>query len=306
MTWVKQGRIFHLDDAPNRSCHAQVPSPYVMPDRNIRVYYSCRNNGKSFIAYFDLAKDLKTILKVHEHPIMEIGKPGCFDSDGTMPSCVVEKHDCLWMYYLGWNARANGARYQNEIGLAVSVDGGDTFKRLFPGPIMGRSPTEPGVAVMPFVMQKNWFRMWYQSGVSWEMIDGQYEPIYVIKYAESLNGIEWKRNPEQCVKSKFPLEAFSRPAVVFKDDKYLMWFCFRGSKDYRGGDGSYRIGYAESDDGINFDRMDDKSGIELGDKGEWDSEMLCYPAIVEVDCRMVLFYNGNNFGQSGIGVAVWS
>lgn len=305
MTWIKQGRIFHLEPAPNRSTHCQVPTPYVMEDK-IRVYYSCRNNGKSFIAYFDLAKDLKTILKVHEQPIMSHGKPGMFDADGVMPSCVIENKGELWLYYIGWNELKNTARYQNEIGLAVSKDGGDTFESMFEGPIMGRTKDEPGLAVMPFVFEDDGiFKMYYQSGTGWHLIDGQHEPTYVIKYSQSKNGIKWKRSLEECIPSLFPLQAISRPAVVSNGGDIDMLFCSRGSKSYRGGAGSYRIFSAHSNDGINFERKNEPS-LEFGCDGEFDSEMQAYPSVVKVDGKHVMFYNGNGFGQTGIGVAVWS
>ena len=32
--------------------------------------------------------------------------------------------------------------------------------------------------------------------------------------------------------------------------------------------------------------------------------MTCYPSVVRVGTRAYLFYNGNGFGQSGIGVAI--
>lgn len=299
--WIKQGRIFNLELAPNRSTHAQVPTPYVADDK-IRVFYSCRNNGKSFVTYFDLAKDLKTILYSHEKPVFEHGEPGMFDADGVMPSCVIENNGELWMYYIGWNSRSKGARYQNEIGIAVSKDG-EKFERMFKGPIVGRSPTEPGLAVMPFVMHNNWYRMWYQSLTEWIEINGQYEPVYVIKYAESMGGIEWHRHSYICIDQDHPLEAFSRPAVLFENDKYKMWYCYRDSENYRGGDGSYRIGYAQSDDGIKF--AIHPSEIDVGERGEWDSEMICYPYVINIDGKRVMFYNGNGFGQTGIGVAVW-
>lgn len=307
MTWIKQGRIFWLDDSPNRSNHAQVPTPFVMEDR-VRVYYSCRNNGKSFIAYFDLAKDLKTILKVHEQPIMSHGNPGFFDADGVMPSCVIENKGELWMYYIGWNELKNTARYQNEIGLAISKDGGITFHRKFLGPIIGRCTVDTGLVVMPWVMKDgNKFRCWYQSGTGWELINGQYEPTYLIKYAESEDGIIWDKSETDCLTCKYPLEALSRPTVIMKDRQWNMWYCRRDSADYRGGKGSYRIGYAEAHplDHDIFTRQDDAAGISLGAEGEFDSEMMCYPAICEVDGKHVMFYNGNGFGQSGIGVAVW-
>lgn len=302
---LKHGRIFHLTLAPNRSTHCQVPTPYVF-NNFIRIYYSCRNNGKAFIAYFDLAKDLRTILKVHEQPILEKGKPGMFDADGVMPSCVIENSGELWMYYIGWNELKNTARYQNEIGLAISKDGGDTFQRAYEGPIMGRSRTQPGLAVMPFILKddRDYF-MYYQSGTGWHNINGKYEPTYVIKHAVSCDGVYWIRNPHPCIPNAPPLEAFSRPAVIKDGDVYKMYYCCRGGKDYRGGQGSYRIGYADSEDGVSFTRKDHDAGLELGAPGEWDSEMQCYPYVFSVDGKLVMLYNGDGFGQTGIGLAKW-
>jgi hypothetical protein len=233
-----------------------------------------------------------------------------FDSDGVMPSTVVENEGELWMYYIGWNELKNTARYHNEIGIAVSIDGGETFHRKFEGPIMGRSKEEPGLAVMPFVYKGNFwsYRMWYQSLVSWELINGKYEPVYVIKFADSIkesyreDGVNWDRDPRVCLKPENNLEAFSRPTLIFKDNTYHMWVCVRDSVDYRGGKGSYRIHKAESTWGIEFDRRG--IDLELGSEEEFDSNMQCYPYVLEVDGKLVMLYNGNDFGQTGIGVAI--
>lgn len=303
MVWTNARLIFRLEPHGCRSTHSQVPTPWVMPDGNIRVYYACRDtHNQSYPAYFDLSKDLETVLKVHETSIMERGKHGMFDSDGIMPSCVIQRGEELWLYFIGWNARAKGARYQNEIGIAVSRDGGETFERMFDGPIVGRSPTEPGLAVMPFVMKDDaTWRMWYQSGTSWELIHNQYEPVYVIKHAASLDGIRWERNSEVCIEPSYPLEAFSRPCVIKRDGIYKAWYCYRDSREYRGGDGSYKIGYAESDDGILFKRLPDQSIP----REDWNSKMLCYPYVFEFNGKLLMLYNGNLFGQTGIGLCEW-
>lgn len=280
----------------------QVPTPYVMKD-SIRLYYAGRSNGKSFPAYMDIDRKTFKPIKVHEEPIMKLGKPGMFDADGIMPSCVIERGDELWLYYIGWNELKNTARYQNEIGIAVSKDGGETFERMFDGPIMGRSLTEPGLAVMPFVMYKNFYRMWYQSGAGWNLVDGKYEPTYVIKYAESTDGIKWERRSIQCVESNNDMEAFSRPSVILTGNTWHIWYCYRDSHDYRDGVGAYRIGYGQSGDSDTFRRCDSLIGIELGVNGEWDAKQLCYPYVLQLDGRLLMFYNGNGFGQTGIGVA---
>lgn len=301
--WNKQGILFKLEPCAGRSTHTQVPTPYVMNDR-IRIFYSCRNKGKSFIAYFDASRDLEAILHIHEKPIVELGKPGMFDADGMMPSCVVPMGEELLMYYIGWNALAGDARYQNEIGILVSRDDGDTWERKFQGPVMGRSPTEPGLAVMPFVLHHGVYRMWYQSLTKWVKVGDQFEPVYVVKYAESIHGIKWERYPQQCIVPTHPHEAFSRPSVILQDGVYRMWMCVRDSRDYRGGKGSYKIEYAASDDAVSFHRFAGED-LYLGNAGEFDSDMQCYPAVFEIDGRMVMLYNGNGFGQSGIGYATW-
>lgn len=305
-SWKKHGLIFKLEDGPNRSNHTQVPTPYVFDDF-IRLYYAGRKDGKSFPAYVDIDRKSFAVIKVNEEPIMKLGKPGMFDADGIMPSCVIENDDELWLYYIGWSELKNTARYQNEIGLAISEDGGETFERMFEGPIIGRSPNEPGLAVMPFVRQESSgsFSMWYQSGTGWHSVGDKYEPTYVIKYASSYDGIRWDRNPDQCIESQFLLQAFSRPCIAKIDGFDSMWYCARGSGDYRGGDGSYRIECAEALDKINFMRSVDMPKLFIGTDGEFDSHMQCYPYVIEIDGRILMFYNGNDFGQSGIGLAVW-
>lgn len=301
--WKKHGLIHNLQESLVRSNHMQVPTPLVFPNF-IRMYYAGRKDGKSFPAYVDIDRKTFSVIKVNEEPIMSLGNPGEFDSDGIMPGTVIKHKDELWMYYTGWNARAEGARYQNEIGIAVSADGGNTFTKKFPGPIIGRSSTEPGLAVTPFVMKHgDILKMWYISGVGWNLIDGKYEPVYVIKYAESADGIKWERFPLQCIESRHDMEAFSHPSVILAGNTWHIWYCYRDSHDYRDGTGAYRIGYGQSGDGITFKRYDSLAGIETGVNGGWDAKQLCYPHVLQLDSRLIMFYNGNSFGQTGIGWA---
>jgi sucrose-6-phosphate hydrolase SacC (GH32 family) len=318
MKWVKRGFIHSLPDSLTRTNHMQVPT-VILREHSIRIYYAGRKNGMAYPAYIDIGRksflhDKIHIEKHHESTVMEIGNPGMFDSDGIMPSCIVENNGELWMYYIGWNEKTKTARYHNAIGLAVSTDGGETFKRKFQGPIIDRTKDEPGLAVMPYVMFKNWWRMWYQSGTSWRLVGDKYEPVYVIKYADSTDGINWSRREETCVPIGSLSEAFSRPSVFFQNNSYHMYYCYRDSVDYRGGKGSYRMGYAVSGDGRSFKRKDEDSGFEntplvarkkYEASTDWDNEMQAYPYITTIDGRQIMFYNGNGFGQSGIGYCVW-
>jgi hypothetical protein len=74
-----------------------------------------------------------------------------------------------------------------------------------------------------------------------------------------------------------------------------MWYSYRGE--------SYRTGYAESQDGINWQRKDEEAGIDVSPSG-WDSEMIAYAHVFNHRGKRYMLYNGNGYGKTGIGLAV--
>jgi hypothetical protein len=303
--WNKIGAIFK--DATK----TQTPIPFkVNPNDTIfRIYYSYRNdNNKSEIKFFEIdIESPKNTLSKSKAPILSPGKPGAFDEAGAMPSCIMRSPSNpkeIWMYYTGWSQRLD-VPYHNSIGLAISRDGGTTFKRAFYGPIISSSITDPYFVGTPnILLDNNLFKCWYYSSTGWERHNKRMEPRYHIKYAESYDGIAWNKQNNICIDYKSENEGgICSPSVVLLNKVYRMWFCYRNKFDYKDNtDNSYKIGYAESYDGLNWKRLDDKSGINLSEEG-WDSQMLCYPSVTFFDEKLYMFYNGNNFGESGIGVA---
>jgi hypothetical protein len=121
--------------------------------------------------------------------------------------------------------------------------------------------------------------------------------------ATSLDGLQWTRHDKDIIESRLDGdEAQASPDVFFRDGKYRMFFCYRHATDYRGKERGYRIGYAESDDAFNWRRDDAKAGIDVSESG-WDSEMVSYPHVFELDGRLRMFYLGNQVGKSGFGLA---
>jgi hypothetical protein len=305
MPWIRKGQIFDPHEHKGwAGTHAQVPTALLYPDR-VRIFYADRDDtGKSFITYLDVdRRNLSNVLYYHKTAILPFGAPGTFDDDGLMPSFALRQDRRIYLYYSGWN-RGQTVPYRNSVGIAVSEDDGASFRRLYEGPVLDRTPQEPYIAVTPSILKEgSLWRMWYISGVRWVDIEGRYEPVYVIKYATSHDGIAWHRPNHQCIVQSHELEAFSHPSVIKKGDRYLMWYCFRHSRDYRDGAGSYRIGHAESYDGLEWERTDKVDGLDVSPNG-WDSTMTCYPFVVTVDGQIVMFYNGNGFGQTGFGYAI--
>lgn len=306
MAWEKRGFIYKPSgEAEWMKSHAQVPTALLLEDR-IRIYITVRPEQQlSLITFIDVdIKDPTKILYVHKEPLLELGKPGTFDEFGTMCSMVMHVEDEVWLYYNGWQRGAT-VPYINAVGLAISKDGGKTFKRAFDGPVLTVTPNEPYSAMSPSIIrQGDTWHMWHGSGTGWVEVEGKYEPLYCIYYSHSQDGINWQRPNICCIPPLHAEEANSRPSVVYENGIYHMWFSYRDSRNFRLGDGSYRIGYASSQDGINWQRDDSKAGIKKSTEG-WDSVMATYPNILTTPHGRYMFYNGNGFGESGFGYAVW-
>lgn len=284
--------------------HAQVPTPLV-GEGFIRVYFSSRPERQlSLTTFVDLdAGNPNKILRVNPTPILEPGKPGTFDEHGIMPSCAVRDGNVIFMYYSGWS-RAISVPYTNSTGLAVSEDGGKTFKKVSEGPILSKSLHDPYSATSPVVLRdRDIWHMWYCSGTGWLKIGEKYEHTYDIKYARSSDGIAWSPLGKAVITQRAEDEAITRPFVVKRADGYHMWFCYRGSHSFRDGEDAYRIGYAYSEDLQHWQRADDKAGINPSDTG-WDSKMVAYPSVVALNNCLLMFYNGNDFGSDGFGYAI--
>lgn len=283
--------------------HAQVPTPLV-GDGFIRVYFSSRPKPDvSLTTFVDLeARDPRKILRVNQTPILELGKPGTFDEHGVMPSSAVNVDNKIFLYYSGWS-RGASVPYTNSTGLAISSDGGETFRKVSAGPILSKGFHNPYSATSPCVLKEdNAWHMWYCSGTGWLQIGEKYEHTYDIKYARSNDGITWTPQAEPVISQQTEFEALTRPFVIKSSDGYHMWFCYRGSHDFRDGEDAYQIGYAYSDDLRHWQRDDDRAGLGPSEAG-WDSKMIAYPAVITLDKRTLMFYNGNGFGYEGFGLA---
>ncbi|EIU7613854.1 hypothetical protein L3I75_002117 [Vibrio vulnificus] len=314
MPWIKKGLIYcpngELDFSQS---HAQVPVvDYLEQENRFRVYFSTRDGeSRSLPSYIEVNADNPSeILKISDRPILELGKLGTFDDCGVMPSWIVNRDNEKYMYYIGWNVR-NTISYHNSVGLAKSYDGGVTFTKLSDGPLWDRNYIEPHYSGTSCVLidDDGIWKNWYLSCTEWKVIDGKSEPRYHIKYAESMDGINWTRNGEVAIDYIDDEEAGIVKASVIKEkDVYRMWFSYRNFSNYRTDrNNSYRIGYAESNDGKSWQRFNCEEspfGLDVSESG-WDSQMVEYPHVVKHKGKLLMFYNGNGFGASGFGYAVY-
>lgn len=296
MKWKKLGLIYGPQNFKGGGySHAANPFPVYLGNDLYRIYFNRRDKcNRSSITYLDYNIIENKIIRVAEKNILEPGEPGLFDDSGCSLGCILKMPDnSQYMYYLGWNLGVT-VPWMNYIGLAICKQN-ETFMKYSPLPILERNPIDYMSCSYPYVLKDNdKYRMWYGSNVKWGR--NKTDMNHVIKYAESEDGIRWKRNGLVCIVGKDETEyAFSKPTVMKEDGIYKMWYSFRGK--------AYRIGYAESTDGLSWSRMDSDVGIDVSLNG-WDSEMLDYPVVFRHNDNVYMLYCGNGYGQTGFGLAV--
>jgi predicted GH43/DUF377 family glycosyl hydrolase len=307
----KCGHIYMPDGAKDwMRTHAQVPRPFEMKDR-IRIYFTTRGEPDfdgmfvSKIAFIDVEKNNpQNIINISSKPILDVGEIGKFDQFGVMPGNVIKIDGKYIMYYTGWQRDPNFP-YITLIGRAESYDLKKLdFNRSSVKPILGTTSAEPFLCNGPYVVtNNNLIYIFYASALSWIEFKGKKESHYIIMNAKSEdNGITWIRNAVGCIPTLIEQECQNSPTIIKIGNKFHMWFCFRHATDFRNPERGYKLGYACSEDLINWHR-DDSNAFLHGTQEKWDKEMQCYPGVIEVNGRYLLFYCGNNFGGIGFGFA---
>lgn len=300
MHWLKQGLIFVPDGSANwAKDSALTPTPILLNEDTIRVYAGFRDErGVSRIGYVDLdSRNPANIKYVSKEPVLDIGQPGTFDDNGVILGDVIWQGSELWMYYVGFQL-VEKVKFLAFTGLAISKDGGYSFNRYSNVPVLDRTDAELYInAVHSVIVEDGVFKAWIGGGSGWEWIDGAPFPKYNIRYVESVDGINFKKYSILCIDCKGDEYRIGRPRVI-KDGQVYKMFYTKGTRRR-----DYLPGYAESKDGITWERLDDKLGIGLSESG-WDSLHLSYPSIISVNESTYMFYNGNNMGKTGFGYAV--
>lgn len=279
--------------------HAANPLPVHLTDDIYRVFYSGRDScNRSSVGAVDVDIVQRKVVELHHAPCFRHGPAGSFFADGVSIGNCYQVDGVRYMLFMGWQNPADG-HWRGDIGRLIL--GSDLRLQLADEqPFMGSDAVDPLSLSYPWVMSsaEGGFDMWYGSTHSWDAGNG--EMLHAIQHASSQDGHAWQRNGLAVPFELGVAQAFSRPTVVpaLEGDGLEMWF------SYRSGSGeTYRIGYARSEDGVNWQLALDQVGISVSASG-WDSEMIEYPYVLDHAGQRYMFYNGNGYGRSGFGLAV--
>ncbi|MEN6351614.1 MAG: hypothetical protein ABFD08_19740 [Syntrophomonas sp.] len=300
MEWQKKGLVYVPDGKRSWARGtAYLPTVDILNSKVLRVYFASLDENKyGRIGYVDLDIDNpQRILKESPEPVLDLGEYGTFDDCGVSPCCILNIQGKKYLYYFGWQ-RCSRVPYMLFAGLAAAGTDG-CFHRVSRVPVLDRTSKEPFVrSAISVIEESGMFQAWYVSARQWINIGNTLYPSYVIRYADSHDGIKWNDYDHICIDFESEDEfGFGRPWVVKEKSLYRMWYSIRSRSK------PYRIGYAESGDGVSWQRKDQEAGIEKSASG-WDSEMICFPCVVRIGGLEYMFYNGNQHGASGFGYAV--
>lgn len=224
-----------------------------------RIFFCGRNKDNvSQIGFIDYDIVKLKVLSVSKKPVLTPGLLGSFDDNGVTASCAIKVKGKIFLYYIGWKPKST-TRYSLMTGLAISNNNGLSFTRYSKAPILNLTNREPySILTAPYVLKhKSKWLMWYVSCEEW--VNANY-PIYNIKFAISKDGLNWNQPGKVCIDLKSNERAVARPFVYIENKLFKMFYCYEKNV------GDYKIGYAESKNGIKWIRKDSYAGIHKSKK----------------------------------------
>lgn len=297
--WEKLGIIIKPSFTSKwMASHVAVPFAEHLNKNIFKVYFCVRDKkNRSHVTYsiIDLKK-LDATNKIHQNPILKPGNLGTFDDNGVTPSWIIKHNKKKFLFYVGWNTGGN-TRMSLFAGLAKYDK--NKFKRVIDSPILERNKFDPFLTATSCVLKdKGKFKMWYVSGDSWSIKNNETFPKYNIKYAESKDCINWERRGRVCIDYKSKHEfALARPSILKYKNKYLLWYSYKSFNK------EYKIGFADSKNGYDWKRQDEKINFSPKKNYKWENEMQTYPHVFKHKNELYMLYNGNGYGKTGVALA---
>lgn len=299
--WQKLGLLYCPSSDgrhPKLLSHAANPLPVPLEGDVYRVFFSGRDaDNRSSVGAVDIDIVRREVVYEHQQPFFQHGPEGSFYADGVSIGNCYAVDGVQYMLFMGWQS-PEASHWRGDIGrLIVRPD--LTLALDSANPFLGTHAVDPVSLSYPWVVgsAEGGYQMWYGSTETWDA--GNREMLHVINYATSQDGNSWRRMGLAVPYMLGKAQAFSRPTVVCDESGgYEMWFSYRS-----GSGGTYRIGYASSQDGRNWVLALDAAGIDVSPNG-WDSEMIEYPFVFDRAGQRYMLYNGNGYGQTGFGLAV--
>jgi hypothetical protein len=292
------------DESEGWASHLMAPAPVRLEDGVIRVFVGgWDSSGISRIRYVDVdGANPKRVLGLSPRPVLDIGEDGCFDENGVFPAHAYRfENGRIYLYYTGFQL-GHKIRHYNFGGLAVSDDNGLSFTRLSKAPLLDRADEGLFVRAGQSIESdgSGGYHVAYSAGSSWFPCNGKMRPVYDVFYQHSPDGIALSREGRKIIECDIAVEhGLGRPQIIRLGEFFYVFYTRRIIEGMR-----YFLGCSRSKDCVSWERYDDLFKPDLfGKQGEFDSEMVYFPAVLKTGPdKAFLFYSGNYYGRDGMGV----
>jgi hypothetical protein len=298
MRWKKLGQLYSPEPVHAKLVsHAANPLAVLVEGDVYRIFFSGRDvQNRSSVGYVDVDIIKREVIYIHDKPVFEHGPENSFYSHGVSIGNCYQVNGVHYILFMGWQCPPD-EHWRGDVGQLV-LEADFTMQLVSNKPFMSCDVTDRVSLSYPWVMreQNGSYQMWYGSTVTWDAGNG--EMLHVINHATSTDGEHWKRHGLSLPYQLNVAQAFSRPTVLKDVDGFHMWFSYRSGTGQK-----YRIGYAVSTTGTQWELKLDEVGIDVSIEG-WDSEMIEYPFVFDHKGERYMLYNGNKHGHTGFGLAV--
>jgi predicted GH43/DUF377 family glycosyl hydrolase len=233
--------------------------------------------------------------KDESNPVLEpspLGFTALWDDGGVGFPCVMYDGTTYKMWFTGHGSTPDNG----QIGYAVSDDGVN-WEKYNNNPVLKVGATDEWdelyVEFPVVIFDGTEYKMWYH---------GQLDPSAQsssIGYATSPDGITWTKygnNPVLQSGDNWEEGSVTTGDVIFDGSIYKMWYTGRYSR--RGG-----VGYAESSDGINWQKHTANPVLTKGESGTWEETMVYEPDVMLIDSTYHMWYSGMGLGGVRLGYA---
>lgn len=296
LTWSLVGRITPSDlglDDEDRGW-LQIPTPVVLDDSVVRVFFATRRNNRPHVRYVDLRIDDGRLTNSTElfpsEPLLEPGEM-YWDRDGIYPSSIVRTETGFLLYTIGWLRGAIDPIFTSRIGLA-KLDHECKQISYCVEPILDLTLHDPFFVTGPCVRAvEGGFEMLYVSGEAWIASPVGPNSRYSLRRATSIDGLCWSDRGNPALGLSGNYTHIARPSFVQdSQDTILASVTTTESMDYelricqKSGDQTWSIGAPAITD------------------RELARDAAAYPALVHRTGETLLFVNGIDRGRSGFTV----
>jgi hypothetical protein len=220
---------------------------------------------------------------------------GSFDEHGVSGSYYSLSRHQLTIWNFGWK-RLSGKAWINSIGIAKVPLGLNQTNVVNDLAFASNSNDTHGLAY-PYITKINSKEMFFYASFDQYGIPSENEPYsFTAKSAEILKDFQLS-SPTRMINHMAGMSAQSRPCIIQDGNMYRAWVSVKGTE--------YEICSMVSTDGINWTWDDSGNNLQAKGLGN-EKEQVCYSHVVEHGRERFMFYNGDGFGMTGIGIAKWS